>query len=435
MVQNQVPLLRKPQFGLLLATVAAASMWCYAGFILIPHQRSEAARNGTPRGNLSDLYPRWLGTRELLLHGRDPYSHEITREIQAGYYGRLLDPNRASDPKDQQGFAYPVYVVFVLAPSIRLPFSVVQSAFRLLLVLLTIASVYLWLQALGWQLSVPWKLTLIILALGSFPALQGIKLQQLTLLVCGLLAGCAAAIASGHLVIAGFLLGVATIKPQLAAIFAGWLMLWTFGSWRKRQSLLWSFAATMVILVLGGEALLPGWIGRFRNAANAYWQYTGGGKSVLDLVLGPLAGKIVAGILVLVLAGYCWRARSASAEGVEFRWTLALVCAVTLVVIPTYAPYNQLLLLLPLMAVAESAPFIAAKGTAARLLLMLAALSVLWPWLAALALCAVLPLLGSETVQHAWAVPLYTSLYIPLTVLGATWIGAAAARPRTRHAG
>src|SRR5437868_9206924 len=166
----------KPQFATILAVALCAGMWFYVQKVQIPHQLADAAVHGTPRGNLSDLYPRWLGTRELLLHGRDPYSHEITREIQAGYYGRLLDPNRASDPKDQQGFAYPVYVVFVLAPSIRLPFSVVQSAFRLLLVLLTIASVYLWLQALGWQLSVPWKLTLIILALGSFPALQGIEL-------------------------------------------------------------------------------------------------------------------------------------------------------------------------------------------------------------------------------------------------------------------
>ena len=61
--------------------------------------------------DLSDLYPRWLGARELLLHHRDPYSPEVTREIQIGYYGRPLDPSRPQDPRDQQGFAYPAYVV------------------------------------------------------------------------------------------------------------------------------------------------------------------------------------------------------------------------------------------------------------------------------------------------------------------------------------
>src|SRR5712691_8830270 len=93
--------------GLALALLAAAGMWCYAEFILIPHQRVDSAEKSIPRGNLSDLYPRWLGARELLLHGRDPYSRDISLEIQAGYYGRTLDPSRPNDPKDQQGFAYP----------------------------------------------------------------------------------------------------------------------------------------------------------------------------------------------------------------------------------------------------------------------------------------------------------------------------------------
>lgn len=408
-------------------------MWSYAAFILIPHQRSEAATNGTPRGNLSDLYPRWLGARELLLNGRDPYTDDLTREIQAGYYGRPLDPNRANDPKDQQGFAYPVYVVFLLAPTIKLPFAIVQEAFRWFLVLLTIASVHLWMRALDMQKPLSWKVTWTLLALGSFPALQGIKLQQLTLLVCGLLAGCAAAIASGHLALAGVLLGLATIKPQLAAIFAVWLLLWTFGNWRQRQWLMWSFLITLQVLVAAGEAVLPGWITRFRSAAHAYWQYTGGGKSVLDLVLPSVAGKVLSGILVAALAVWSWRTRHPAARTPEFRWTLALVCAVTLVVIPTYAPYNQLLLLPSLMLAWEATARIARMGLAARLLLLLAGLSVLWPWIATVVLCLARFLVGTEAVQRAWTLPLYTTLYIPLTLVGVTWMGAVEALRRKSH--
>src|SRR5690242_3071409 len=91
---------------LLLACLLALGMWCYVDLVLVPYQVADAARMQRPRGNLSDLYPRWLGARELLLHGRDPYSPEITREIQIGYYGRPLDSSRLNDPKDQQGFAY-----------------------------------------------------------------------------------------------------------------------------------------------------------------------------------------------------------------------------------------------------------------------------------------------------------------------------------------
>ena len=134
-------------------------MWFYVQWVLVPYQKADAAAHGRPRGNLSDLYPRWLGTRELLLHHRDPYSSEVTREIQIGYYGRPLDPGRIDDPrfnepKDQQGFAYPLHVIFLLAPTIGLPFPVVQTGFRWLLVILTLASVLLWLRVVRWRPSV-----------------------------------------------------------------------------------------------------------------------------------------------------------------------------------------------------------------------------------------------------------------------------------------
>src|SRR5207244_1288383 len=120
-----------------------------------------------PRGNLSDLYPRWLGARELLLHGRDPYSAALTREIQQGYYGIVLTPT--SPIKDQQGFAYPLYVVFLLAPLIGLPFPVVQPLFGGLLLVLTAGSVLLWLRALDWRVSAPLALAAALLAAGSWP--------------------------------------------------------------------------------------------------------------------------------------------------------------------------------------------------------------------------------------------------------------------------
>ena len=126
-------MLKNPKLGLVLALVCAGSMWFYVSRILVPYQRADAVAHQRPRGNLSDLYPRWLGSRELLLHHRNPYSREVTREIQVGYYGRELDASRPEDPIDQQGFAYPVYVAFLLAPSVGFPFERVMIAFFWLL--------------------------------------------------------------------------------------------------------------------------------------------------------------------------------------------------------------------------------------------------------------------------------------------------------------
>jgi hypothetical protein len=100
----------RAQFAVLFlaAALAATSMWFYVDRILVSYQVADAVAHERPRGNLSDLYPRWLGARELLLHHRNPYGDDIAIEIQKGYYGRVLDPTRPGDPKDQQGFAYPV---------------------------------------------------------------------------------------------------------------------------------------------------------------------------------------------------------------------------------------------------------------------------------------------------------------------------------------
>lgn len=135
----------------LVAAVCAAGMMLYLQRVVIPRQVADAAVHGRPRGNLSDMFPRWLGARELLLRGRDPYSAEVTREIQAGYYGHPLNPSRPDDPKDEQRFAYPVYVVFVLAPTVGLPFEIVQRGFFWIFLLITIASVPLWLRILKWR--------------------------------------------------------------------------------------------------------------------------------------------------------------------------------------------------------------------------------------------------------------------------------------------
>jgi len=270
------------KLGLPLALLFAGSMWFYVQHVLISHQQADAALHGIPRGNLSDLYPRWLGARELLLHHRNPYSPEVTREIQIGYYGHPLDPTRPLDPKDQQGFAYPAYVVFLLAPTIGLPFPTVQAGFRWLLVALTGAAVLLWLRTLRWRPPLTTAAILIVLTLGSFQVLQGIKLQQLSLLVGALVAGCAVLLTGNCLATAGALLAFATIKPQLVLPLVAWLLLWAFSDWPYRRNFVWGFASAMTVLLAAAEYVLPGWIWRFRDAVIAYRQYNDGAGSVLD---------------------------------------------------------------------------------------------------------------------------------------------------------
>lgn len=386
--------------------------------VLIVHQEVYAAAHDIPRGNLSDLYPRWLGARELLLHHRNPYSVEITREIQTGYYGRALNPRRRYDPQDEQGFAYPVYVVFLLAPTIGLPFWLVQIGARWFLAILTAATVPLWLRALRWRPPASIVVIQMILLVGSFQSIQGIKLQQLSLLVNGLIAASAFCLLDGQITLAGVLLALATIKPQLALPLSAWLLFWAVGNWSARKNFVFGFVGTIIALVAGGELILPGWIRKFGEAIIAYRRYNDGAASILELLFAPLWGKALAVAIVLCLAVVCWRLRHTSNRGAAFTWIMALILATTVVIVPKPAPYNQVLLMAPVLLILEHLHLLWARGFLLRSSLAVAACLVFWPWVVALAITGVSPFLPSAELQRAWAIPIYDSLLIPIAVSG-----------------
>jgi hypothetical protein len=405
------------QFGILLALFATASTWFYVDFILRAHQIAEAAAHNIPRGNLSDLYPRWLGARELLLHHRNPYSPEITREIQQGYYGRPLDSSRPNDPKDAQGFAYPVYVVFLLAPTVSLPFDEVMIGFRWFLIALAAVSVLLWLRALRWKPSLVATLILLILAPGWWPMVQGIKLQQLSLLVAGLLAACGACLAGGWLLFAGMLLSLATAKPQLTWPLVLWLLLWAASEWRARWRFIFGFALGMTLLLAGAELLLPGWLGMFVNAIGQYHDYTQN-QSVLVFLFGSILGRTLEALCLLACALCVLRVRHEPASSTAFGRAVALVLALTVVIVPMFAPYNQILLLPAILALVNR--FTSAKSIlpAFRLAGVVGGLLLLWPWIATLLLTAAYVFLTPELRDKSWPLPFYSNFMVPVFIFG-----------------
>jgi hypothetical protein len=422
----------QPVVLLVLAAVAAASMWFYAIGILRAHQIADAEAKQIPRGNLSDLYPRWLGTRELLLHHRNPYSREVTLEIQEGYYGRRLDPARPNDPKDQQGFAYPVYVAFLLAPLVGIPFAPLLIAFYWSLALLTAASVWLWLRTLRWQLPLPALATCLVLTLGSFPALQGIKLQQLSLLVAALLAGAVACVAGGFLFCGGALLALATVKPQLAWPLVAWLFLWVVSDWRARRKLVFGFGLVMALLLAGAEIILPGWWRMFAEAIGQYRQYTQN-QSVLEVMLneffgpaasgsvGRIGAQILAGIAVLACGPVLWKLRRERPDAAGFSGATALVLALTVLVVPMYAPYNQVLLLPAiLLLVRERAAFMS-RSRVRRLAYVVGAIVVGWQWAASLCLTVIYLLVSQAWALEGWKWPFFATFALPMWVFALTF--------------
>jgi len=388
---------------LLLSAFLAFCMWFYVDRVWGPPTEI----------HYSDLYPRWYGSRELLLHGRDPYGPEVSKEIQMWSYGRVVAPG---EQKDEDRFAYPLYVVFLLAPTMRLPFPQVVRLFRWILPIAALISVPLWVYMLRWRCSRPLLGSLTLLSFGSFQVLESIYLQQPVLVAAALLAGAGASLTAGHLGLAGVLLAFATFKPQLTALLVPWLLLWAVSEWRSRQALVWGFGITMLGLIVASEVLLLGWIREFLAGVVAYQRYTGN-FSIFRLFLGSVGSGVASFVLVAGLAVVCWKVRRAPVSSREFMVVLCLVLVVTVVVIPTLYPTNQVVLLPGIFLLLRESETIWQRGRAVRLAAFASACVIAWPWLGALSLMLASAFKAQAAIRRLWLFPVSSILLVPLSLL------------------
>jgi hypothetical protein len=413
-----------PWLALALSLLVSWGIWHWAENILVPTNTAQVLARGVPLGNNSDLYPRWLGSREALLHHRDPYGADVTREIQTGFFGRPLDPSKPTDPPFQESFVYPLYVVFLMAPTVTLRFGTVQHIFRWLLLFVTGCSVPLWMYAIGLRLRPLLRVTAIVLVVSSFPAVVEFHMENLAALALFFLAAGAAAAAHDWLVLSGFLLALATVKPDISGLVVLWFLLWSVARWRQRKRLICSFAGTMAVLVVAAEAVSPHWIPRFLRAVREYPAY-GADPSVVQLFLPSFVGKLMTVALVCALCAVCWYWRKAPAGSANFAWALAWVSAVTIAILPKVAAYNQPVLLPALLVLLAQRHTIWRASLIARSLAKGVVVCQSWQWIAALILSLSSLVIPATRLSPAAMVPEYTlfslSAFALLTVIAVTY--------------
>ena len=313
-------------------------------------------------------------------------------------------------PKISRVLLIRVHVVFLLAPTIGLPFPVVQAGFRWLLVILTLASVFLWLRVLRWRPSDyghcdpdrpdVWQLR------------RGAGNQAAAVDPGGKRAagGLRRGAGGGIFLARRFLAGAG--DDQASTGVAGCGLAGAVGGQRlaPASEFFWSFGLTTAIFLAASEYILPGWIGQFREAVAAYRQYTGGAGSLLDVLATPVLGKVLAAAAVIAVAVTGWRVRRASHDSAAFSTMLALVLAVTLVIVPTFAPYNQVLLLPAVFLIAASWKELWGRNRLTRVACGVAVLVVFWPWLASCGLMLASLFLPAGSVQTSLGC---ASLYEP----------------------
>jgi hypothetical protein len=337
--------------------------------------------------NYSDLVTRWVGTRAAIA-GLDPYSEDVLPDMLRMYYGHY--PLTPSDPNpERQRFDYPANLVVLLAPLAYFNWPVA----RVIFLVVTIALLVLGLRGVIEMYPRRWTRLQIALALAlavcNWPVLWGLRLQQPTLLVAGFMFLACFCLSRGREHVAGILLALATVKPQIVLILLAWILLWAVlhRAWR----LLASFAITLAVMLVLTEAVVPHWISRWRASLAGY-----GGATDTAPALENLFGHWAGFAFIVLIAGFLclnlWRLRRVSADSPEFPVPVGMAFALTVLVIPTHLTmiYNQVLLFPACLFVVQAKP----KDPDSRI--------VRWVVLALLWVTFTLPLAAmiGETISH-----------------------------------
>ncbi len=297
-----------------------------------------------PGGN--DFYPRWAGAKALLLEGRDPYSPEVTAEIEA-----ILDPQQRRT--NSFSFAYPLHVIFTLWPLVFINYSWAQAIWIVCLQWLILGSVALLLRQGRW----PQKGMIMGIALLSaiffYPAARAILLGQFTLHVLLFLILAVVGLRQKRDGWAGFFLAATSIKPQMVLLAGLWLMFWAIR--RRRWRFVGSTLASGVGMFAASLLLFPRWPLSFMADLGRYVERASG-LNPLDVLIGTLipGGSValrwgITAVLLLLLL-WAWARALRRSDDALFDHALYWGITTNLLIFFQTGSTNQILLLLPLAA-------------------------------------------------------------------------------------
>lgn len=301
-----------------------------------------------PGGN--DFWARWHNGCTLIWTGENPYSEEVTLRAQIGIFGRPAEPG-----EDLAAFSYPLYTLFAFWPlcfthNFALALAVWMTAmlYSLLAGLILVARVSRW-SPPRWL----WWATLAWGAL-NYPHIRAILLGQPATVVFVALTLSLWALERKRDVVAGVLLAMTTIKPQMSFLLLPWVLWWV--AWRRRWGVWVGFAAAMAVLAGASFILVPSWLGDFVAGVRNYDEVAGLSNYrsltwiIVDYILGWGAAAETIGVALFALYAVfeMWRGRKAEWRG--FLWTTGLILILTNFIAPRTATTHYSMLLLPLFS-------------------------------------------------------------------------------------
>ncbi len=240
--------------ALIITTTVILAGILLAGLIVINYRYALNSQG------VNDFLPRWMGTRLFIMRGQSPYSLETTEQIQRQIYGRPASPS-----EDQALFMAPYYAMLVYAP-----IALIKDYPTAMAVFMTVLEVSLFLMmGIGLVLSrwrpPNWLLAVLVVFLGFwYYSIHPVLNASAALLAGVYIAGGLWALRSDHDVLCGFLIALASFRPQIVALLAPLLLFWAVSN--RRWLLFWSFFSTLfVFLFISFLFQSDWWLGYLRQ--------------------------------------------------------------------------------------------------------------------------------------------------------------------------
>ena len=290
----------------------------------------------------------WIAIRAKVVDGISPYSITASNRISDQVEGVYL----------WDADTEPVYTEPLFSAVLTLPFSLIQDVatahtlwlvVQFLVVLLTILAAV---RLTGWRPSW-WVFSfMLLLVLFSLRTLQSWYQGSMMIWVLGLVAGELLAIQGKRFELAGFLLALTMIQPQVMIIWVVFVLFWA-GAQHKWRLVFWFFSSLVFLGVLAAF-LVPDWLMQYLRILWNFGNYFPPGGPGFAFQqwwpgLGRQMGWALSALLGLILLVEWWLAARR-----DFRWFLWTACLTlvvsTLIGLPVN-PDGYILLTLPFFLV------------------------------------------------------------------------------------
>jgi hypothetical protein len=272
-----------------------------------------------PGGN--DFLVHWVGTRSFLVDGLSPYSDQTALRIQTLAYGR---PALAGE--HQLRVAYPLYSVILFFPfALFSDFTVARAVWMTTLEVGLILLAILTIQLAGWKPNLFMLVIFILFSLLWYNAVRPVINGNAVILVSLGIVGAMLAIRNKADELAGILLALTTIKPQVVLVFLIFIVFW-FTYNRRWRLIAWLIGTTLILAAIAWF-LIPDWILQNIREIIMYPGYNPPGTPGVALAtwfpaMGQRLGLGLTAIIMVVLAFEWIVGRAADFRG--FLWIACL---------------------------------------------------------------------------------------------------------------